>query len=165
MRYLQLASLCGVLLLVLSSQVLADNFEQGPVAKPLYSRFISLSSPGRTLPVPTTMTQDENGFIWLGTQHGLFRHDGTDILEFKADPSRTNSLSASWVSALAVDPTGLLWVGTRYGGLNKFDPATERFTRYDLPATLGAALATVLRAGLSVAARASLLASKALASR
>ena len=143
MQYLQWASLSSVLLLVLPLLALADNFEPAPIAKPVYSRFISLSSPGRTLPVPTTMTQDENGFIWLGTQHGLFRHDGTDILEFKADPSRTNSLSASWVSALAVDPAGLLWVGTRYGGLNKFDPATERFTRYDLPATLGAQSAEI----------------------
>ncbi|GHG58793.1 hypothetical protein GCM10010919_00770 [Alishewanella longhuensis] len=83
------------------------------------------------------MAQDQQGFLWLGTQHGLFRHDGTEILEFKADPSIPGNLSASWVSALAVDPAGWLWVGTRYGGLNRFDPATERFVRYDLPASSG----------------------------
>ena len=28
------------------------------------------------------------------------------------------------------DPEGVLWIGTVSGGLNKFDPATEQFTRY-----------------------------------
>ena len=100
----------------------------------VFSRFIQLSVPGRTLPVPTTMTQDKQGFLWLGTQHGLYRYDGTDLLEFRANPTQSGSLSASWVSALAVDPQGWLWVGTRYGGLNRFDPATESFRRFDLPA-------------------------------
>lgn len=108
-----------------------------PQAKTLYSRFIGLNAAGRTLAVPTVMTQDQHGFIWLGTQHGLLRHDGTEIREFKADPSKAGSLSAGWVSALAVDPNGWLWVGTRYGGLNRYDPKTEQFTRYDLPASSG----------------------------
>lgn len=117
--------------------------EHAPIAKPTYSRFISLQTAGKTLPVPTVMAQDAAGFIWLGTQHGLFRHDGTDMLAFTADPSRAGSLSASWVSALAVDKAGIVWVGTRYGGLNRFDPATEQFTRYDLPTILGAQSAEI----------------------
>lgn len=122
---------------MLPLSVFASTSLNTPTAKPVFSRFISLSAPGKTLPVPTTMIQDQQGFIWMGSQHGLFRHDGTDVQEFKADPSRAGNLSASWVSALAVDPSGALWVGTRYGGLNKFDPATEQFVRYDFPAALG----------------------------
>ncbi|EHR40955.1 two-component regulator propeller domain-containing protein [Alishewanella jeotgali] len=99
----------------------------------VFSRFIQLSVPGRSLPVPTTMTQDQQGFLWLGTQHGLYRYDGTDLQEFRANPGQSGSLSAGWVSALASDPQGWLWVGTRYGGLNRFDPVTESFVRFELP--------------------------------
>jgi len=34
------------------------------------------------------------------------------------------------VLALYEDRAGTLWVGTLYGGLNAFDRATGRFTRY-----------------------------------
>lgn len=110
-----------------------------PAVTPVYSRFINLTHPNKSLPVPTTMARDQQGFLWLGTQQGLFRHDGTEVLEFRADPGRPGALSASWVSALAPAPDGGLWVGTRYGGLNYYDPATERFTRYELTASFSAA--------------------------
>lgn len=99
----------------------------------VFSRFIDLKVPGITLPVATTMTQDEHGFLWLGTQHGLFRYDGTELLEFRADPSQKDSLSASWVSSLVSDNQGGVWVGTRIGGLNRYDASTELFQRFDIP--------------------------------
>ncbi len=104
-------------------------------AKTVYSRFITLNAFGKTPQLATVMTQDKNGFLWVGTQNGLYRYDGTETLEFNADPARAGTLSAGWVSALAVDPADWLWVGTRYGGLNRYDPATEQFTRFDLPAS------------------------------
>lgn len=137
MPYFCLVLLWCLLFTALPLQASSDRSDLLPQAKPVYSRFITLNSFGRTLPVPTVMAQDQHSFLWVGTQHGLFRHDGTEIKEFRADPSKVGSLSASWVSALAVDPAGWLWVGTRYGGLNRFDPATEQFTRYDLPALSG----------------------------
>lgn len=136
MPYLCLVLLWCLLITVLPLQASSDQAALLPQAKPVYSRFISLNSFGRTLPLPTVMTQDQQGFLWVGTQHGLYRHDGTEIREFRAEPGIAGSLSASWVSALAVDPAGWLWVGTRYGGLNRFDPATEQFVRFDLPASL-----------------------------
>lgn len=137
MPYFCLVLLWCLLFTALPLQASSDRPDLLPQAKPVYSRFITLNAFGRTLPVPTVMAQDQHSFLWVGTQHGLFRHDGTEIKEFRADPSIVGSLSASWVSALAVDPAGWLWVGTRYGGLNRFDPATEQFTRYDLPASSG----------------------------
>ena len=137
MPYYCLLLLWCLLLFISPLQASAEQADLSPQAKPVYSRFITLNSFGRTLPVPTVMAQDQHNFLWVGTQHGLFRHDGTEIKEFRADPGVAGSLSASWVSALAVDPAGWLWVGTRYGGLNRFDPATEQFIRYDLPASSG----------------------------
>ncbi|RPI77908.1 MAG: response regulator, partial [Desulfobacteraceae bacterium] len=44
--------------------------------------------------------------------------------------SDPNSLSSDLVTAIYEDRSGALWIGTFAGGLNKFEKATGRFTRY-----------------------------------
>lgn len=74
--------------------------------------------------------QDQQGFIWIGTQSGLARYDGMNILYYRADVNNPSSLRAPWVSALYQDKKGNLWVGTRGGGLARYNPAEESFVRY-----------------------------------
>jgi signal transduction histidine kinase/ligand-binding sensor domain-containing protein/CheY-like chemotaxis protein len=57
------------------------------------------------------MLQDHAGFLWLGTQSGLFRYDGSRFLEF----GRAEGLSGTFVNALAEDESGRLWVGSTEG--------------------------------------------------
>ena len=57
------------------------------------------------------MLQDRTGFLWMGTQNGLFRYDGTRFLEF----GRPDGLAGTFVNALALDDAGRLWVGTTEG--------------------------------------------------
>jgi signal transduction histidine kinase/CheY-like chemotaxis protein/ligand-binding sensor domain-containing protein len=57
------------------------------------------------------MLQDRAGFLWMGTQSGLFRYDGSRFLEF----GRAEGLSGTFVNALAEDDAGRLWVGTTEG--------------------------------------------------
>jgi len=57
------------------------------------------------------MLQDRAGFLWMGTQNGLFRYDGSRFLEF----GRTDGLAGTFVNALAEDGAGRLWVGTTEG--------------------------------------------------
>lgn len=77
----------------------------------------------------TGIVQDDQGFMWFGTQYGLNRYDGYNFKLFVHDPKNPNSLSGVYVSALFKDRDGALWVGC-YQFLNKFNPATETFTRY-----------------------------------
>ncbi|OGB66201.1 MAG: hypothetical protein A2Y94_14480 [Caldithrix sp. RBG_13_44_9] len=76
------------------------------------------------------ITQDQFGFLWLGTQEGLNRYDGYDFTIYKHDPYDKNSLSDNWVTVLFVDQEGYLWVGTNAGGINLFDPGNNGFIRY-----------------------------------
>ncbi|MCB1677030.1 MAG: hypothetical protein KDI01_12125, partial [Halioglobus sp.] len=76
------------------------------------------------------LLQDRQGFMWFGTGGGLNRYDGYDFTVFLHDPSDPASLSHNWIVSLCEGDTGTLWVGTLGGGLNRFDHATERFTRY-----------------------------------
>ncbi|MEN3159457.1 ATP-binding protein [Alkalimonas sp. NCh-2] len=96
-------------------------------APQVYSRFIHLNDSVDISPLATRMVQDQHGFLWLGTQHGLYRFDGGDLTRFQADAADSNSLSADWVTSLLLEGTNTLWVGTRYGGLNRLDLTTERF--------------------------------------
>ena len=56
----------------------------------------------------SALAQDEEGYLWVGTENGLFRHDSTDFLRF----DDTNGLADTAVHSVVVDPSGRLWVGT-----------------------------------------------------
>ena len=118
---------CCMLLALVSCHLGASTLVQQ-----VYSRFIPLEQT-QAHTSSTALVQDHAGQIWLGTQHGLYRFNGTDVKLFRADPTNATTLSADWVSSLLVDHQGTLWIGTRYAGLNRFDAATERFERIALP--------------------------------
>jgi ligand-binding sensor domain-containing protein/signal transduction histidine kinase len=79
-----------------------------------------------------SIVQDDQGFIWFGTQHGLDRYDGYNFKVFVHDPKKPNTLSGVTVRALFKDRDGALWVGCDKF-LNKFERATETFTPYPIP--------------------------------
>ncbi|MBN2677784.1 MAG: hypothetical protein JXR32_06940 [Anaerolineaceae bacterium] len=74
--------------------------------------------------------QDDQGYLWFGTEDGLNRFDGEKFIVFKSDASDPNSLPGSYITALAQAPQGGIWIGTRLGGLSYYDPQTESFTNY-----------------------------------
>ena len=57
------------------------------------------------------LAQDQAGFLWVGTQSGLFRYDGSRFIEF----GRAEGLPGRWIRSLVEDPSGRLWVGTSDG--------------------------------------------------
>lgn len=79
------------------------------------------------------IVEDNQGFIWLGTQYGLDRYDGYEYKVFAHDPARENSLSCVYIHSLFKDRSGTLWVGCDHF-LDRFDPIKETFTHYQLEA-------------------------------
>ena len=74
--------------------------------------------------------KDRKGFMWIGTSDGLDRYDGRGFKLFKYSPDDVNSLGANTIRALYEDKSGILWVGTEGGGLNRYNSAQESFTRF-----------------------------------
>ena len=68
--------------------------------------------------------------MWFATREGLNRYDGNAFVVYKNKADDPESLSANRIEDLIEDDQGYLWIATYTGGVNKFDPATERFTRY-----------------------------------
>src|SRR5215475_195194 len=63
------------------------------------------------------MLEDSQGFLWLGTEDGLDRFDGYEVHRYVHDRMQSSSLPDNWVSTLAQDRTGTLWIGTAGGGV------------------------------------------------
>ena len=76
--------------------------------------------------------QDSRGFMWFGTQDGLNRFDGYQFKIYKNNPTDSTSISHNWVWSMAEDSAGYIWLGTFAGGLNRYDPRTDRFTKVPL---------------------------------
>ena len=74
-----------------------------------------------------SITQDHEGFLWVGTLDGLSRYDGYGFETFVHETDREGSLSNSLSLALLVDAEGRLWTGTAGGGLDRFDAVQKRF--------------------------------------
>lgn len=79
------------------------------------------------------IVQDDQGFMWFGTQYGLDRYDGYDFKVFTQDPARENSLSCVYIHSLFKDRSGSLWVGCDQF-LDRFDSPHETFTHYRIDA-------------------------------
>lgn len=60
------------------------------------------------------ITQDRQGYLWVGTQAGLARFDGVRFTAY--NPENTPGLAGIWINDLHVDPGNRLWVST-YRGL------------------------------------------------
>ncbi len=75
----------------------------------------------------TSIVQDNDGFIWIGTRGGLNRYDGYEFKVYNQIPGDSNSLVNPSIEKLFVDSKGNIWIGTKSGGVSKFNPATGKF--------------------------------------
>lgn len=78
----------------------------------------------------TAIIQDQKGFIWFGTRGGLARYDGASMKVFQCEPGTVNSLSNNSIETLFEASDGKIWIGTKAGGLNSFDPLSEKVEQF-----------------------------------
>lgn len=89
--------------------------------------------------IVTAILADSRGALWLGTLGGgLNRFDAPSgrfehFVQHRADDRHSadpHSLSHNGILSMTEDSKGILWIGTRGGGLNKFDPRSGRFEHF-----------------------------------
>ena len=76
------------------------------------------------------LAQDHEGFLWVGSYAGLNRYDGYGFKTYASDQGNPGSLADSNIRSLSVDDSGTLWVGTRNGGLSRYDKQSDSFVNY-----------------------------------
>ncbi|MBS1941092.1 MAG: hypothetical protein JST38_09465, partial [Bacteroidetes bacterium] len=79
----------------------------------------------------SSIAQDKYGFLWFATKDGLDRYDGYSFTTFRHDPEDSTTIAGNTVNWLQVDGAQRLWVVTD-GGVDLFDPVTERFRHVPL---------------------------------
>lgn len=70
------------------------------------------------------MTQDTQGFLWLATEHGLYKYDGYQYTSYHHQPLNPNSPTVENIIFVAADKAGYVWLAPRGKGLDRLDPAT-----------------------------------------
>ncbi len=101
------------------------------------------------------IVQDSKGFIWVSTQGGLARYDGTGFKTYENEPFDENSISGDLVQTLFLDTNDTLWIGT-YNGLNRLDTSTNRFSHFRYSAERSDSLSNDLVIAIARDARGSL---------
>ncbi|MCW5910621.1 MAG: hypothetical protein KIT62_06075 [Cyclobacteriaceae bacterium] len=75
-----------------------------------------------------------DGSFWLGSMGGglvRFHPETKEFVQFLSEKNNPNSIQDNYVTGLAFDPPGTLWVATT-GGLCSYDAQSNSFTRYSL---------------------------------
>ncbi|HMQ62239.1 MAG TPA: two-component regulator propeller domain-containing protein [Flavilitoribacter sp.] len=74
--------------------------------------------------------QDKDGFIWFGTDQGLYRYDGHGFKVYQENPLDPKSLPDNTIFVLKEDLDGNLWVGSQNAGIFKYASQKDEFTLY-----------------------------------
>lgn len=88
--------------------------------------------------------EDNAGYMWIGTFHGLNRYDKKtgEFMRFEADINNPESLTHSSIWCIVKDQQGTLWMGTYFGGVNYFNPEYEIYTRFKMSTKEGEGLSS-----------------------
>ncbi|WP_337840392.1 diguanylate cyclase [Rheinheimera sp.] len=73
------------------------------------------------------ISQDQQGYIWVGTSYGLNRFDGQQFVTYSSKTIR--QLPSNAINQLLLDSSGYLWIGTK-AGLAGVNPASLKFERF-----------------------------------
>ena len=86
---------------------------------------IVFSHPFTTGSYNAGITQDRDGFLWIGTSEGIVRWDGYSLKRFGAGPG---SVSNNLAPCVFADSSGVrIWAATMGGGLNCYDKQKNKF--------------------------------------
>ncbi|WP_406683013.1 ATP-binding protein [Seonamhaeicola sp. MEBiC1930] len=77
-----------------------------------------------------TLTQDSNGFIWMGTMNGINVYDGKNFQFYKDYHDDILGFKGQRVQHILEDSKGRILIATGRNGINVFMPETGKFINY-----------------------------------
>lgn len=80
--------------------------------------------------------QDRNGIIWIATEDGLNRYDGSKFSIYRNEDKNPNSPLHNYVRSFLEDSRGNFYIGY-FAGLQCYDRATDTYTKIPLMLQIG----------------------------
>jgi ligand-binding sensor domain-containing protein/nitrogen-specific signal transduction histidine kinase len=108
--------------------ILTAFYSQAQEADTKFHRFTL--DQGLSMNTISCISQDKQGFIWVGTADGLNKYDGYKFTVYRNNPRIAGSISNSLIVTLYVDKQGVMYVGTDNGGLNIYNREKDNFISY-----------------------------------
>lgn len=100
-------------------------------AQPSHINFTSLTSrDGLLSNSVNAILKDRYGLLWIATDDGLNKFDGTNFTVYRHQAGDSSSLRANEILALYEDPRGNLWVATSGGAISQYDRRKDKFIHY-----------------------------------
>jgi len=82
----------------------------------------------------TCVYEDLTGYIWIGTERGLNRYDGSTVQQMAGTETS--------IAAVIEDRSGIFWIATKDRGLMRLDRTTGNLRTFDRSDTLARAMAS-----------------------
>lgn len=81
------------------------------------------------VPLSSTLgiTQDKQGFMWFGTEAGLYRYDGKTFTAYHTGKEG----NPKFIRDLSTDSKGNIWVASIRSGVYVYEPNTDTFINFD----------------------------------
>lgn len=80
----------------------------------------------------TAIAQDNSGFMWFGTNNGLYRYDGFSYEPFSNLSEDNKTISQNAVSSMCVDNRGIIWIAGDSEFIDRLDPGDMSSERIEL---------------------------------
>lgn len=80
-----------------------------------------------------SIDKSRDGFLWIGTENGLYRFDGHQFKGYFYDPSNQNSFSGNYINKVIIDKHNRLWAVANVNSINIFDVDSNKVLRYQDP--------------------------------
>ena len=101
-----------------------------PVNKPYFHFKTFTINDGLISNNGTHVFKDSRGFLWIGTDRGLQRFNGSTFLSFRHLNSDTNSILNENITSITEDSKHNIWIAT-IGGVAKFNYQNGKFINYN----------------------------------
>ncbi|MCC5929418.1 MAG: response regulator [Cyclobacteriaceae bacterium] len=116
-------------ILIFFSLYFIPDFVQCQDYERLSFRYLSIEE-GLSQNTVNCIFKDSRGYMWFGTNDGLNRWDGYEFTIYRYNAHDKNSIKGNKIYDITEDRQGMIWVGSRTGGLSRYDRLKDDFISY-----------------------------------
>ena len=97
-----------------------------PAVRPMYFEQLTIRD-GLSQSTVDGILQDSRGYIWLATESGLDRYDGSSVRVYRRERGNPHALASDYIWTIAEDSHSDLWLATVGGGVARWERRTDQF--------------------------------------